>query len=268
MITIIVLGVLVGAVLGLTGAGGGIFAVPALVYGLGWGVAQASPVALLAVAGAAGVGAIEGLRNGLVRYKAAALMAVTGVSITSLGVKTAHALSEPTLLLCFAAAMLAVSIRMYRGSRSGHVSTPGDESHPVPCHLDPETGKLHWTMSTAAVISAIGFASGFLTGLLGVGGGFVIVPALRQFTDISLHGIVATSLMVIALVAGGAVLVMWGHGSPLPWSVAAPFVGATAVGMVVGRIGVRHLPAQLLQRTFSLLIGVVAVSFAIKAFRG
>jgi uncharacterized membrane protein YfcA len=80
MLISLILGALVGAVLGLTGAGGGILAVPALVVGFGWTMQQATPVALIAVAGSAAVGAIEGLRRGLVRYKAAVLMAVASSS--------------------------------------------------------------------------------------------------------------------------------------------------------------------------------------------
>ena len=116
MTTIIIFGVLVGAILGLTGAGGGIFAVPALVYGLGWGVAQASPVALMAVAIAAAIGTVEGIRRGLVRYKAAALMAIAGITVTPLGLRAARILPESTLLILFAAAMVIVAYRMYRAS--------------------------------------------------------------------------------------------------------------------------------------------------------
>jgi uncharacterized membrane protein YfcA len=263
MTTILFLGVLVGAVLGLTGAGGGIFAVPALVFGMGWSVMQASPIALLAVAGAAAVGAIEGLRQGLVRYKAAALMSVTGIAITSLGVRTAHALSGEALLLAFAAAMILVAIRMYRAG--GNQPAAADLARPPPCKIDPTTGRLHWTPRSVAAISAVGLLSGFLTGLLGVGGGFVIVPELRQISDVSIHGIIATSLLVIALVAGGAVLVAWWHGAALPLNVTIPFVVSTATGMLIGRRLVRHLPAALLQRSFAVLMGVVAVSFVVKA---
>lgn len=90
MLISLILGSLVGAVLGLTGAGGGILAVPALVVGMGLPMQQATPVALIAVAGSAAIGALEGFRQGLVRYRAALLMAVAGVPLTSLGVKLAH----------------------------------------------------------------------------------------------------------------------------------------------------------------------------------
>ena len=83
----LILGIVVGAVLGLTGAGGGILAVPALVSGMGWSMQQAAPVALIAVAGGAALGAVEGLKKGLVRYKAALVMVISGLPLTSAAVR-------------------------------------------------------------------------------------------------------------------------------------------------------------------------------------
>ena len=111
MLTSLVLGAIVGAVLGLTGAGGGILAVPALVVGLGWSMQQAAPVALLAVAGGAAIGAAEGCRRHLVRYRAAILMATVGMPFTSWGNRAAQALPQRTLLALFAAVMLLVAGR-------------------------------------------------------------------------------------------------------------------------------------------------------------
>ena len=93
----LILGILVGGVMGVTGAGGGILAVPALVGGLGWTVQQAAPVALIAVASGASIGALDGLRRGQVRYRAAILMAVVGIPCTSPGLQLAHSLSPQWL---------------------------------------------------------------------------------------------------------------------------------------------------------------------------
>ncbi|WP_241137097.1 TSUP family transporter, partial [Achromobacter xylosoxidans] len=89
MATALWLGLCIGASLGLTGAGGGILAVPALMFGLHMSLAQAAPVALIAVGAASAVGAIQGLRSGLVRYKAALLMAITGAITAPLGLALA-----------------------------------------------------------------------------------------------------------------------------------------------------------------------------------
>lgn len=90
-----VLGLLMGLVMGLTGAGGGILGVPALVLGLGLSMTQAAPVSLLAVGAAAAVGALDGLRHRLVRYRAALLIALLGALFSPVGVFLAHQLRKP-----------------------------------------------------------------------------------------------------------------------------------------------------------------------------
>ena len=265
------LGAAVGLVLGLTGAGGGIFAVPALVFGLGWGVPQAGPVALLAVGASAAVGSAHGLRAGLVRYRAAMLMAVVGVCVAPLGTWMAQRLPERWLVGLFAIAMLIVAARMYQASRvagagkpSTNEASPDDAALP-PCRLNPETGRLHWTRRVAGTLGLIGAVSGFASGLLGVGGGFVIVPALRRFTDISVHGVVATSLFVIALISAGTVAIAWWHGMH-PGSQGWMFVAGAIVGMVLGRALAPHIAASRLQQIFSALMAVVALGMFAKAF--
>lgn len=257
------LGVLVGVVLGLTGAGGGILAVPALVFGLGWPVSRAAPVALIAVAAAAALGAVEGLRRGLVRYRAAAFMAAVGMLLAPLGLRAAAAAPERALLLAFAAAMIVVAVRMFRHAGSTHA-----HGTPPPARIDPATGRLRWTGAATAALGAIGAASGFLTGLLGVGGGFLIVPALRRFTDIAMPGIVATSLAVIAIVSAGSVVMASLGAAVVPLGVAVPFAAGAAAGMVLGRIGTHRLHPAHLQRIFALVAICVALGLVVRALRG
>lgn len=107
MLISLILGSLVGAVLGMTGAGGGILAVPALVAGMGWSMQQATPVALIAVAGSAAIGTAEAWRRRLVRYRAALVMTAAGMPMTSLGVRLAHRLPQRLLMLMFALVMLS-----------------------------------------------------------------------------------------------------------------------------------------------------------------
>ena len=96
------LGAIIGAVLALTGAGGGILAVPLLVFGLGLSMVEAAPVGLLAVGMAAAVGALLGLRQGVVRYRAAAFVALIGIATAPFGLMLAHQLSNAPLALTFA----------------------------------------------------------------------------------------------------------------------------------------------------------------------
>lgn len=265
MLTSLMLGFLVGAVLGLTGAGGGILAVPALVVGLGWSMQQATPVALIAVAASAAIGAVEGWRRRLVRYRAATLMAVTGIPVTSLGLRAAHALPQQLLLGLFAAVMLLVSLRLLRQAaqdKQGHA-----ESSSKVARIDARTGRLAWTWLSGLLIGGIGAFTGFLTGLLGVGGGFVIVPLLHRFTDVSMQGIVATSLLVIALVGAGGVFAAVVHGAVLPPAQTLAFTAATAAGMVAGRLASRRLSARHTQLGFATVLLVVALGLLFKAWR-
>ena len=117
MVSAILLGLCIGVSLGLTGAGGGILAVPALMFGLNMSLAEAAPVALIAVGAASAVGAVQGLRRGLVRYKAALLMAVTGGITAPLGLALARQIPAAWLSVGFAAIMLLVAVRMVRQSR-------------------------------------------------------------------------------------------------------------------------------------------------------
>ena len=69
------------------------------------------------------------------------------------------------------------------------------------CMLDQQTGRFAWTAKCTATLAALGAVTGVVSGLLGVGGGFLIVPAFKQLTDVQMRGIVATSLMVISLIS-------------------------------------------------------------------
>jgi len=263
MIVTIALGILVGTLMGLTGAGGGILGVPVLVFGMGWTMQQAAPVALIAMAGAATIGTVEGLRRGLVRWRGAILMAIAGVLMTPLGVRVAQVLPQRWLLATFASIMLVVAIRLLR--RSALDAAMESENPDAWARMNPSTGRLHWTWVTAVVMGAIGAATGFLTGALGVGGGFLMVPMLHRFTNISMHGIVATSLMVIALVASGGVGAALLHGAVLPLEITALFAGATAAGMVIGRLLGKRLAAAHIHRGFAALLLVVSLGLFVKA---
>lgn len=264
MVMSLILGMLVGAVQGLTGAGGGILAVPVLMASLGWDMRQAAPVALVAVAGSAAVGAAEGLRRNLVRYRAALLMVGAGVPFTGLGTRLAHLLPQAWLMAAFASLLLLVAGRLLR--QTSHEAREEEENPAnVWARINAETGRFHWTWSAACLLGVIGAATGFMAGLLGVGGGFVIVPMLRRFTSLDMHGIVATSLMVIALVGAGGVLSALAYGAELPASATAAFAAAAVGGMVTARILGRRLSPFHVQRAFAFLLVAVACGMFAKA---
>lgn len=251
MLTASILGIVTGLVLGLTGAGGGILAVPALVIGLGFDMTTAAPVALIAVGTAALVGAIDGLHKHQVRYKAAFFMAFLGAIFSSAGVRLAHTLPETFLATLFSMIMILIAVRMIRQGRGKADSTDADSNKP--CKLNPATGRLQWTRRCALTLAGIGSVTGVFAGMLGVGGGFIIVPAFRRFTDIGMRSIISTSLMLIALVslsaAAGTVIL---HGvvvPPMGWV----FIVAAIAGMAAGRSVAALISAQLLQQGFAVL---------------
>ena len=261
---VVVLGVFIGAIMGLTGAGGGILAVPVLVAGMHWTMQQAAPVALIAVASGAAVGAMDGFRHGLVRYKAAILMAMCGVPVTRIGQSWAHVLPQFILLGGFAALMLVVSWRFYQQSKLG--DTQNEEDALRLAFIHEQTGKFVWTPVAALILASIGALTGLMTGLLGVGGGFLIVPLMRRFTHLALHGIVATSLFVITLVGSGGVINAVLAGAEIPWVETSCFVAAMVAGMLAGRRVSRQLKSWQVQRGFAALLACVSVYMFVKAY--
>ncbi|MYN12131.1 TSUP family transporter [Pusillimonas sp. TS35] len=261
----VLLGAAIGMILGLTGAGGGILAVPALVMGLGMSLTQAAPIALIAVGAAAALGAADGLRRGLVRYKAAALMSVVGALTAPLGLAIAHRLPAFWLAVLFSFAMLAVAWRMFRQSLQAAHAHDAMADARKPCHISPQTGKFIWTGRAGVSISLIGAVSGLCTGMLGVGGGFIIVPALTALTDAPMRTIVPTSLMVIALVSSAAVLAALDRGVDFP-PAAWWFIAATGAGMLLGRIVSGRIPACWVQRSFAIVCVVVAAVLVARAW--
>lgn len=263
MTLVLALGILIGAVMGLTGAGGGILAVPVLVAGMNWTMQQSAPVALIAVAAGAAVGAFDGFRHRLVRYKAAMLMAVCGIPFTKLGQIWAHALPQYLLMGGFAILMLGVSWRFYRQSKETQPNLEEDALRLA--FVSEETGKFIWTPVAAFILASIGVLTGLMTGLLGVGGGFLIVPLMRRFTRLAVPSIVATSLFVITLVGSGGVINSLMAGVQLPLLETSSFVAAMVGGMLVGRSISRKLEARLVQRVFALLLLGVSVYMLFKA---
>jgi uncharacterized protein len=260
----LLLGLTVGVILALTGAGGGILAVPLLVFGSHIGVAQAGPIGLMAVGMAAALGAILGLRVGVVRYRAALLIAVTGMVFSPAGLWLARRIDNRWLSVLFAITLLYVAYNTFRKARAGSAAAGADKACPPVCVRGADTGRFIWTRPCARALALSGSFAGLLSGLLGVGGGFVMIPALQRYTDLAMPSAVATSLAVIALISAAGVASSAATGA-LAWSIALPFSAGALAGMLGGRTLSTRLSGPHLQMGFAAVSAVVALGMIAKA---
>ena len=251
------LGALVGLLLALTGAGGGILAVPLLVFALHLGVAEAAPIGLLAVGLAAALSAVLGLRDGIVRYRAAMLMGGLAMVLAPFGVAAARRVPNVPLTLAFAAVLSLSAWRMWQRARLAITQRTAPRAE-LPCVLDARDGRLVWTRPCARALALTGLTAGLLSGLLGVGGGFVIVPALTRFTELSARSVVATSLAVIALASIGGVGAAAWHGA-IAWDIAGPFAIGSVGASLLARVIASHIAGPRLQQGFAVVSAGVAL---------
>ena len=267
MITALLLGALVGVVMGLTGAGGGILAVPLLIFGMPLTgmhltVAEAGPIGLLAVGISAAVGALLGLKAKIVRYRAALLVASSGILMAPLGVWLAHRLDTRLMSVLFAVVLGWVAYKTLSeiGGRHGKLKS---ERLTTPCIRDDTSSRFIWTSRCAGALSLSGAITGILSGLLGVGGGFVMVPALQRYTDLATRSVVATSLAVISLVSltGVAASISAGY---FDWEVALPFATGSVAGLGLGSMLTSRLPQKYPKLAFGFICIVVAVGMIVK----
>ncbi|MDP3852041.1 MAG: sulfite exporter TauE/SafE family protein [Luteolibacter sp.] len=233
----------IGLSLGLTGAGGSILTLPVLVYLAGIPPREAVGLSLLIVGTAACIGAWQRARAGEVHFRAAGMFVLAGTLGAVLGSKLTPLLSPTALMITFACLMVVVGLRMLLPRRS--LPQPAAECLPLHCLL-------------------AGGAVGVLTGFLGVGGGFLLMPALAKFARLPLRVATGTSLAVIACnsAAGFA-----GHlgNAPTPWLLALVFSGIAAAGVLIGGTVASRLPEKAQRRTFAALVLLTAAFVLWKA---
>jgi hypothetical protein len=247
----VLFGAVVGALLGLVGAGGGIVAVPALVYGLGLPVRIAVPVSLIMTALAAATAALPRLRTA-VSWPTAALTVLGAVPTTFVGAAVNAALPPEVVLTVFAIVMVVAGLRLLLQRRPD--SEPAD------------IGSL--TARRVLTTIGVGLLVGFLTGLLGVGGGFVIIPALAVLLKLPFPTAVGTSLVITAVNSCVGFSAHLGAVPDIPWPTALAFILAALVASLIGGRIAGRLPAGLLQRGFAILVLVVAAFTAAQAIAG
>ncbi len=237
MVVALILALAIGFSLALLGSGGSIITLPVLVYAARVPAPQAVGMSLAIVGGTTLVASVFNARRGLVHTKAALLFSVTGMLGAFGGAQLTHLVSASVLLLLFAALMIAVAGLMFRGrSELSALEKP----------------KCHWPSCATT-----GFVVGGLTGFLGVGGGFLIVPALLMFGRLPLKLAIGTSLVVITVNCIGGLA---GHlrQTPFDWQTTAMFLALALVGMFAGRKFAARIEAERLRRWFAWFVLAVA----------
>ncbi len=259
----IAFGCAVGFALGLTGGGGGVFAVPLLVYGLAVAPREAIGISLASVGGTALAGVLPRLWRRQVELPTGLLFATAGMAGAPLGSYLSVLIPETTLLVLFGCLMLIVAWRMWPksdpqlpplGDCADDRLAPADHAA---CQRD-ERGTLRLTSRCAWLLLMIGLLTGVLSGLFGVGGGFVIVPALVLFSGMSIHRAVGTSLLVIFLISVSGVASHMAAGRGLPLDTTIQFLMGGLVGVWLGGLVAKKLKGPTLQKVFSVAVVLVA----------
>jgi uncharacterized protein len=226
------LALLVGLTLGLLGGGGAVLTVPILVYVLGVGPKAAVPLSLVIVGTASAAGALAHWRAGRLVPGEGMRFAGFAMAGAFVGGRLGAVAPDRVQLGLFALLVLAASVAMWRSV--GRAPTPGAARGP-------------W------LVSAVGAAAGTVTGFVGIGGGFLFVPALVSLLGLPLPKATALSLLVIALNAAAA-LAGYGPSLAIPWDIAGPFLLCTLLGLVVGTRLAPRVPADTLKRAFAVLL--------------
>ena len=250
MIVIGVLGLVLGLLLGLLGGGGSILAVPALVYGAGLPVAAAVTTSLVVV-GLSSVSAVLP-RLGQVQWRLAAVIGAAG-AVAAFGGAAVNRLLDPRwVLVGFAALMIAAGIRMLTGDKD---DTGGA------CALP--SGGVNWRRCLSRSVP-VGLAVGFLTGLFGVGGGFLIIPALVLTLGLPMSTAVPTSLVIVALNSASGFVAHLGD-TAIDYGLAGVFAATAVLGSLAATRIAGRLPADRLRRWFAYLVFGTAAFVLIQA---
>lgn len=244
MVAALALGLVIGVVVGTVGGGGAVLAVPVLVYAVGLDVHAATTASLAVVAAGAGAGAIGQARRGAVCWTSAAWFAAAAAAGSLAGALANRAVGGAALLLAFSAVMLLAARATWRRAGRPSAATAGCPK------------------ARARVLLPAGLLVGALTGLVGVGGGFAVVPALAIGLSFGMREAMATSMVIVAIVALCGLGAHLLTGGELDVPVALGMGGAAIVGGLAAPRLTDGIPAGRLGRAFSLLVVAVALGVA------
>lgn len=262
-------GALIGLSLGALGGGGSILAVPVLVYALDQTAAQATTGSLVVVGVTSLIGAITAHRAGNVMLGRGVAFGLVAVGGAALGAKASAHVDDAVLLAAFATLMLAIGALMaFRQLRPSHRG-PQDRQAGRPWLEDPIiTFKPTFACQCPRALKVLVTATivGLLTGFLGVGGGFLVVPALLLALALPMGYAAGTSLVVITLTSAAALAVRAQVGTHPDWALVAALTAASAVGGFAGAGVAARSDTRRLTAGFTALVLGVAIYTAARAF--
>lgn len=256
---IVAAGALIGLSLGALGGGGSVLTVPVLVYGLGQSAAQATAGSLVVVGITSLAGTIAAYRSGNVLLTRGLAFGVIAIGGAAAGAKAAGLVSAPVLLAAFAALLLVVAgvmaARQLRSRRGGPGTHPGIE---VDDPIITFTPSFACQCPRALKVLAAATVVGLLTGFLGVGGGFLVVPALVLALGLPMAYAAGTSLVVITITSASALAVRAGAGAHPGWGLVALLTAVAVAGSWAGARLAARAGTGKLQAGFTVLLLLVA----------
>ena len=247
----ILCGGVVGLSLGLTGGGGSIFAVPLLIYVLQVDVRESVGISLITVGASSCLGAIMHIIKGNIEWKPTLLLALTGMLGAPAGTILGKQTAEHIKLSLFALIMLIVGVKMFLPRKK----TSREGSY---CFRNRE-GAIQWSSKCAGALALLGVVVGILSGFFGVGGGFLIVPALVLVGGMKPARAVASSLLIIMLICSSALMSYIVSGQSFPEKVTALFIVGGILGMVLSSQLVKKVNDGQMQKLFAFSMWGIAL---------
>lgn len=248
-----VLAVCIGISLGLIGGGGSILAAPVLIYVMAVPTKSAFAMTLVIVGVASLIGAVPHWQQGNINLKTVAMFAPAAMAGAYLGARLASLpLVTPSIqLVTFGIVMLAASIAMIRNG-----------AKPPKALLD-EVGHSTSGIPKAMIIPLEGLVVGVLTGFIGIGGGFLVIPALVLLGNTPMKEAVGTSLIILTLKSVTGFAGYFGR-VPIDWPLLITFTVAASIGILVGSYLNRLVSAKQLEKGFGYFVLGVAIFILIQ----
>lgn len=230
-------GLLIGLLLGLMGGGGSILAVPVFVYVMEYSPKTAISMSLAVVGATSLVGGIRYWQKNQVDLRVAFIFGIVAMLGAYIGARLAYYFTDTAQMILFAFTMLAASYFMFTNKNSSLEESPNAEEK----------------AQSFIVLGLEGMFVGILSGLVGVGGGFLIVPALVIFGKLPMKQAVGTSLIIISMKSVTGFMGYLGQ-TTIPWKFMTIFTVAAIVGIFIGSYCVKFISQQMLKKSFAVFV--------------